>query len=161
MSDRKKDAGIFRETSLKRVSSPEDLDQYIKSTTPTLWLLLAAVIVLLVGIIVWGACGKIDSTSVVGCRADAGLITAYIREAEYEKLCEDSYVEIQGECYPIEKVTGPSIVSDRSDAFLVQAAGIEEDAWYYTLTCSADLEDGEYKGAVVYEQVSPITFIIN
>jgi len=161
MSSRNKNTEIFREKSLERVSSPENLDKYIKSTTPSLWLLLGTVIVILLGIIVWGTFGKIDSASVVGCRAENGTVTAYIKEAEYTKLCDESYVEINGEQYGISSVTGPYIVGDGSDAFLVQAAEIEEGTWYYTLTCSTDLNDGEYKGRVVYEKISPITFIIN
>jgi hypothetical protein len=51
---------IFREKSLKRVSSPEQLDDYIKVTTPSVWIILAATIVLLAGMIIWGVFGKIE-----------------------------------------------------------------------------------------------------
>ena len=44
---------IFREKSLDRISSPEQLDDYLKVSTPSLWIVLAAVIALLVGIVVW------------------------------------------------------------------------------------------------------------
>ncbi len=46
-------ASIFREKSMERVSSPEQLNDYIKVTNPGIWLTLAAVIVLLIGFIVW------------------------------------------------------------------------------------------------------------
>ncbi len=51
---------IFREKSLERVSSPEQLDDYIKVTTPSVWIILAATIVLLAGMIIWGVFGKIE-----------------------------------------------------------------------------------------------------
>lgn len=44
---------LFREKSLERVSSPEQLNDYIKVTTPSVWLVLIAVILLLVGILTW------------------------------------------------------------------------------------------------------------
>ena len=51
---------IFREKSIERVSSPEKLDDYIKVTTPSVWIILAATVALLVGMIIWGGFGKIE-----------------------------------------------------------------------------------------------------
>ena len=51
---------IFREKSIERVSSPEQLDDCIKVTTPSVWLILSATIALLAGMIIWGVFGKIE-----------------------------------------------------------------------------------------------------
>ncbi len=51
---------IFRENSIERVTSPEQLDDYIKVTTPSVWLILAATVILLAGIFIWGIFGKIE-----------------------------------------------------------------------------------------------------
>ena len=51
---------IFRKKSIERVSSPEKLDDYIKVTTPSVWIILAATVALLVGMIIWGVFGKIE-----------------------------------------------------------------------------------------------------
>ena len=51
---------IFREKSIERVTSPEQLDDYIKVTTPSVWLILSATIALLAGMIIWGVFGKIE-----------------------------------------------------------------------------------------------------
>lgn len=50
---------IFREKSLERVSSPEQLNDYIRVTTPSVWLVLIAVIFLLIGGLVWSIMGKV------------------------------------------------------------------------------------------------------
>ena len=52
---------IFRQKSMDRVSSPEQLNDYIKVTNPGIWVVLAAVIVLLLGFIVWGAVGTLET----------------------------------------------------------------------------------------------------
>ncbi|EHQ88919.1 NHLP bacteriocin system secretion protein [Desulfosporosinus youngiae] len=52
---------IFREVSLKRLSSPEQLDQLIKVTSPRGWLALVALILLLAGVIVWSFAGSIPT----------------------------------------------------------------------------------------------------
>jgi multidrug efflux pump subunit AcrA (membrane-fusion protein) len=52
---------IFREGSLERLSSPEQLDQLIKVTSPRAWLALAAVAVILLSIIVWSFLGSLPA----------------------------------------------------------------------------------------------------
>jgi len=162
MSNRNNNSDIFRKESLARFTSPENLDKYIRSTTPSLWLLLATIIVILVGVIVWGSFGKIDSTSVVGCSVENnGIITSYISETGYEKICDESYIEINGEKYDITSISGPFIVGSDSNSFLIQASEIESGSWYYIVRSVSNLSNGEYKGKIVYEKISPISFIIN
>ncbi|MBQ9881500.1 MAG: hypothetical protein IJM42_02690 [Synergistes sp.] len=50
---------IFREKSLKKVSSPESLNDYIRVTTPSVWIVLAALVVLLAGMLVWSIFGSV------------------------------------------------------------------------------------------------------
>ena len=52
-------AGIFREKSLNKVTSPEQLDDYIKVTTPSVWFILFALLLVIVGAVVWGIFGEI------------------------------------------------------------------------------------------------------
>ncbi|MEW5986218.1 MAG: NHLP bacteriocin system secretion protein [Chloroflexota bacterium] len=56
---------IFREASLERLSSPEQLDQLMRATSPKGWLALAALSSLLVAAVLWGIWGTIP-TKVVG-----------------------------------------------------------------------------------------------
>ena len=53
---------IFREKSMERMSSPEQLNDYIRVTTPSVWLVLIAVILLLAGILVWSIFGTVSVT---------------------------------------------------------------------------------------------------
>ena len=46
------DETIFRKKNIDRISSPEALNDYLRVTTPMVWLILAAVILLLVGFLV-------------------------------------------------------------------------------------------------------------
>ena len=64
---------IFREKSIERVSSPEQLDDYIKVTTQSVWLILSATIALLAGMIIWGVFGKIEVNTPNGVEIVAPL----------------------------------------------------------------------------------------
>ena len=51
---------IFREKSLERVSSPEKLNDYIRVTTPSVWVILIATFLILFGAMVWSIFGRIN-----------------------------------------------------------------------------------------------------
>ncbi len=50
---------IFREKSMERVSSPEALNDYIRVTTPSVWVVLIALVVLLAGMLAWSILGRV------------------------------------------------------------------------------------------------------
>ncbi|MBQ8913505.1 MAG: hypothetical protein IJ054_05610 [Lachnospiraceae bacterium] len=57
---------IFREKTLERVSSPEELNDYIKVTSPRVWIVMAAILLLLIGMTVWGILGTVDVIDAAG-----------------------------------------------------------------------------------------------
>ncbi len=50
---------LFRKKSLDRISSPEQLDDYIHVTSPSVVLVLAALILILLGMFAWGILGRV------------------------------------------------------------------------------------------------------
>ncbi|MBO4452743.1 MAG: hypothetical protein J5793_02290 [Clostridia bacterium] len=61
MADNEKERSIFREKSINKVSSPESLNDYIKVTTPSVWVVLIALVVLLLGILAWSIFGRVET----------------------------------------------------------------------------------------------------
>ena len=51
---------VFRQKSMERVSSPEQLNDYIRVTTPSVWLVLLALVILLVGMLAWSIFGRVE-----------------------------------------------------------------------------------------------------
>jgi hypothetical protein len=52
---------VFRQKSVERIASPEQLQDYMRVTTPGVWMVLAAVILLLAGLIVSSALVNVES----------------------------------------------------------------------------------------------------
>ena len=52
-------SSIFRKESMERVSSPDQLDDYIRVQKPSVWIILALVIALLVAAFVWAVTAKL------------------------------------------------------------------------------------------------------
>jgi HlyD family secretion protein len=53
---------LFRPAALTQLSSPEQLDQLLRVTTPRTWIALAAMLILTVGALLWGCFGSITTT---------------------------------------------------------------------------------------------------
>lgn len=57
---------IFREKSIERVSSPEQLDDYLKVPNVSIWVILVTLLIMATSVIVWANAGniitKIDTT---------------------------------------------------------------------------------------------------
>lgn len=64
---------IFRKKSLERVTSPEQLNDYIKVTTPSVWLILLATLVLILGTLFWAVFGKIQVNTDTGVKEVAPI----------------------------------------------------------------------------------------
>ena len=65
---------IFREKSLRRITSPEELDEYLHVTSPTVWMVLIAVILLLAGLLLWSASASIDSFATGTAQVENGVM---------------------------------------------------------------------------------------
>ena len=60
MADNQAKNSIFREKSIDRVTGPESLNDYIRVTSPSVWIALLALVVLLVGLLAWSIFGRIE-----------------------------------------------------------------------------------------------------
>ena len=69
---------IFREKSMDRVTSPEALNDYIRVTTPSVWIILAALVSLLAGMIIWSVFGTVKITQEDGTVKETHPITYVI-----------------------------------------------------------------------------------
>lgn len=57
---------LYRKKSLDRISSPEQLDDYIRVTSPPVWIVLIAIVILLIGILAWGIFGEVEEEKADG-----------------------------------------------------------------------------------------------
>lgn len=51
---------VFRQSSIDRVQSPEQLNDYIKVSNPSGWVIIIAAIILLGSILVWSIFGTVE-----------------------------------------------------------------------------------------------------
>ena len=68
---------VYREKSLERMSSPEQLNDYLKVTKPMVWVVLIAAILLIVGFVIWGSFAYIGSFAKGTAQVKNGSMTVY------------------------------------------------------------------------------------
>ena len=163
------DEKIFRKKSLERVSSPDQLDIYIKAANPKMWMLLAAIILFLVGTLVWAVFGKIETKVTAGVYVQDGIACALVSEANVGRITDSLLVRIDGQEFSCLAATaGPYMTASVQEMdevtakYLLHVTGIEDEEWFFILKFEAEgMPDGQYKGELVLEEISPVKFLIN
>lgn len=154
---------IFREKSIRQISSPEELDDYVRSAGPGVWLCLAALLVLLAGVCVWGVFGRLDTTLRVPVVVENGQALCLIPEAEAKRVEAGAPLSVEEEDAALGPLSErPELLSQETDPYLLHLSGLEAGAWVYTASAGAlDLPDGVYQGTLTLESVAPMSFVVN
>lgn len=158
------DNGLFRRKSLDKVSSPEQMNDYIRVTSPGVWLVLAAVIALLAGLIIWSALGRLETTvTAVAVAGPDGGPVCYISEDDMDAVRAGQTVHIGGKDYnTLSGVAAKPVPADGSlDAYAMHVGGLEADEWVYPAELDAVLAEGVYEARIVVDSVAPISFLLN
>ncbi len=133
--------GIFRQKSIERLSTPEDLSDYLKVTGPGIWMVLASIIVILAGILVWGSLAHLETRLPVDAEVVNNEATIYVTGADISQIKEGMMLRAGGGEGRIE-----SLDFDEYGRCIVKAR-------VYT-------DDGKYDATIVTERVTPVSFLI-
>lgn len=153
--------GIFREKSVQRVSAPEDLNSYIRVTTPSMWMLLSAVLLLLVGIGVWGVFGRLETNVNCAVVSQNGTVTAYVSEKDSGQIDLNQRVSVDGEECTVSTVASkPQKAGECLDSYGLHCIEAGEEDWVYAIALNGELPEGVFAGKIAIESVRPISFVI-
>lgn len=153
---------LFRKKSIDRVSSPEQLNEYIRVSNPSVWMVLGAIVVLLIGVCVWGVLGHLDTTLSAVAIAEDKQLTVYVKEADIESVADGMEVRIGENTYVVEEIELQPIVVDESFTdYTLHVGGLQVGEWVYELKVNGEVAEGIYKAEIVVESVSPMSFVLN
>ena len=130
---------VFRKKTLDRISSPEQLTDYLRVTNPGIWVVLAAMILLLAGVLAWSRVGTLETKAEV--KVVVSDHTAQIVPLSSETLADGMPLRVSGQDY--------RIAFAQTDEY-GRSVGMAE----------VNLPDGTYDGTVVTEAVHPISFLL-
>ena len=132
---------LFRKKAMARISSPEDLTGYLRVTSPGMWIILASVIALLVGMFAWSAVGTLETT------VDATAVV------------QDHTAQIVAPGQGADELVAGMPLRIASQEFVI--ASVDYDVYgRATAYAEVPLPDGSYDAAVVVERTRPIEFLL-
>ena len=92
--DRNMEEQIFRKSAVERITSPEQINDYIHVTTPKVWITLAMVILVIVGGLVWAGMTTIDSIMTGTAEVSSGVMTVTVAFMGYVELSKTRFFYI-------------------------------------------------------------------
>lgn len=141
-----------QERKRHRISSPEQLHDYIHVTGPSLWILLTMIIVMLGAMIILAATITIENTldvqmAVTDMANEEGssLLTSSITGEQRNQVKIGMEVRVAGE-----KGTITEMIDDEQEVFV--AAELDR--------AGAKLKEGIYDAVIVLERTTPISFLL-
>ena len=130
---------VFREKTLERSSSPDQLNDYLHVTNPGIWAVLTAVIILLAGVFVWSCTGTLETKS------PASMV---VKNHVAEIVVKDDSVLEKG-----------MVIKEDSQEYYI--ASVSEDEYgRKTGIAEVNLPDGKYDAEVVTETTRRVEFLL-
>ena len=133
---------IFRKKSLENISSPEQLNDYLKVTNVGIWAILASVILLLAGIIAWSSVDRLETTANGVAVVENGTAQILISDTSKGDIESGMSFRIGDDEYKVSAVEKDDL--GRSIAY----APVSES-------------DGKYDVKIVIESIAPISFLFS
>ena len=148
---------LFREKSLERIESPEKLNDYLRVTSPGVWLVLSMLIVLLIGVCIWGFFGHIDATVPAAVVSQDGQSICYVPKAALEGVIKNRIVKVDGrDLELVPSVLEPEVVSETMDVYIMLAGKLSVGDIVYQVPLAENIDEGTYSGTLVTETLSPV-----
>ena len=154
----------MEDKKFKKVNSPDQLNQYIRLSNPGVWILLLAIVVLLVGVCIWGYFGKIDTKIKTVVISDNYTSYLYVKEEDMAKIKNGMQVELNNnenifEIADIEET--PEKVTDDMDEYARHLGNFQVGEWVYKCRLNKHVKEGTYSANIIIESIAPMTFITN
>ena len=156
---------IFRKKSLDRVSSPEQLTDYIKVSNPSIWIVLLAVVILLISVLIWSIFGSIPDTVKQNALVQDGVAVCYVDSDTALKLKAGMKTEISGTKGTILEISDTPLSADELSKTMMDnaiAESLTKEEWYYPVKAEASgVPDGLYEMVITIDSIKPVSFVLN
>ncbi len=130
---------LFREKSIQKVQSPENLNEYIQVSNPGIWIIMVSITFLLLGLCIWGCFGELRTVVQGKAVSENGVVSFYVFEDNDAEIKPGMSVELGGRKGTISQVSDNVCVVEMDEL----------------------LPSGTYSGEILVESIHPISFLFN
>ena len=155
---------LFREKSMDRICSPEQLNDRLRVANPGVWLLLAGIFLVLAGICVWGIFGRLNTFLSVGAVTEQGQTICYVKEESRNQVAPGMEVTTEEGTSSVAEIALQPIQVDAGFAeYLCHVGNLSAGEWVYAVTLKEALgkEGSIFSADIVIESIAPAWFVVN
>ena len=141
---------------------PGDLNQYIHLTTVSIWLVLGAFLVFVIGMVVWGFLGRLTVSVQAVAVSQESSIMLYIPEDQVSRIKQDSELVINDTTAAIGEIRENAYTEKASDAldeYQRSLADLTEDQKVLVINRTMAVPDGSYSASIILERIKPFSFL--
>ena len=132
---------LFRKEAINSISSPDQLADYLRVTTPGTWIVLSAVLFFLIGLFAWSTVGTLENSVNARALVESNTATVISIDDDLEDVKSGMELEIAGR------------------KFIITSVDKDEYGRIYCYS-QVDIPDGVYDVRIVTEEIHPISFFI-
>ena len=151
---------LYRKKSMDRISSPEELHDYMRVTSPRLWMILTAIIVLLAGFIAYASTATLESTMPI----EVHLETLDL-QGENGEMTKHTFVDCTLPLVELASIQPGMTVRIAGQtgivSFLYTTSEGQVGVLFEMENDYLGLPDGTYDAELVLESTTPISFLWN
>lgn len=157
---------LFRKNAVDQISSPEQLNDYVRVPSRGVWLALMSILLLVSSFLVWGMLGRIQTKLGVVAYAQDGAVSCFLTQEAYEAISSGAVsVFIGGREYALDKASIKAVDGGAlraryagNEALLGALNPAEGTPLYQAETRVPDGPDGMADAQIVIRSVSPLSF---
>ena len=160
-------SSIFTKKATDRLRSPDDLDEYVRMTSPSVWVVLAACIALVLGLFAWGVFGTAEtSVGAMGTYVN-GEVVAFLPGEKVSSIHEGDVANVSGELLVVDSISAVPV--SRAEAREIVggdylASTLVGGDWTYVVRLSGKDDYSFAEGipltvTITTERIAPISLI--
>lgn len=158
---------IFTEKAANKLRSPDDLDNYVRVTNPSVWIVLTACIALLLGLFSWGIFGTATTSVSATGTCVGGEVVCFLSADDASKVHTGDDAKVDGDRMKVASIGGVPLSRDEArdivgGDYLMNT--LVEGDWTYVVRFKGEGTYGFEEGVplpvnITTERIAPFTLI--
>ena len=158
---------LFTKKAADKLRSPDDLDEYVRVTNPSVWVVLAACAALLIGLFAWGFFGTaVTSVGAAGACVE-GEVICFLPADKASSVHVGDIANVSGEQMKVEALSAVPVSRGEARAIVggdYLASTLIGSDWNYVVSLGENGSHGLAEGVplavtITTERIAPISLV--
>ena len=160
-------SGLFTKKAEDKLRSPDDLDEYVRVTNPSVWVVLGACVVLLLGLFAWGFFGTAETNVAVAGTYVNGEVVCFLPTDKVSSIHEGDIANVGGEQMQVASISAVPVSSIEARQIVggdYLVSTLVGDNWTYVVRFTSDDAPNLAEGIpiainITTDRIAPISLI--